>query len=101
MIKHIVFLKLSDEGMKQKNDIVVKLKSLKENIDFIRALEVGINFAQENRAYDLALTVIVDDKESLQKYATDPKHIAVIEFLKSIETISKVVDYELSTTVDI
>lgn len=100
MIKHIVFLKLSDEGLEYKDDMIVKLNSLKDNIKFIRALEVGINFAQENRAYDLALTVILDDKDALQKYAIDPKHISVIEFIKSIGTISKVVDYELPTTVD-
>ncbi len=100
MIKHIVFLKLSDEGLKHKDDMIVKLNSLKDNIDFIRALEVGVNFAQEDRAYDLALTVMVDDKEALEKYATHPYHIPVIEFIKSLGTISKVVDYELPKTVE-
>jgi len=98
MIKHIVFLKLSDEGLKNKDDIIVKLNSLKDTISFIRGLEVGVNFAQEQRAYDLALTVILDDKKALDIYATHPKHIAVIEFLKSFGTVSKVVDYELPTT---
>lgn len=96
----MVFLKLSPEGMKQKDDIIVKLNSLKDNISFIRALEVGINFAEEERAYDLALTVMVDDKEALQRYATHPQHLPVIELLKSLQTESKVVDYELPKTVD-
>lgn len=100
MIKHIVFLKLSDEGLKHKDEMIVKLNSLKDSIDFIRALEVGVNFAQEDRAYDLALTVMVDDKEALDAYATHPKHLPVIEFIKSLGTISKVVDYELPKTVE-
>lgn len=95
MIKHIVFLKLSEDGQKQKDLIVEKLNSLKDNIDFIRALEVGINFAQEDRAFDISLTVIVDSKEALNNYAKHEKHIPVIEFLKSLNTESKVVDYEL------
>ena len=95
MIKHIVFLKLSDKGIKQKNLIIEKLNSLKDNIDFIRALEVGINFAQEDRAFDISLTVIVDSKEALNNYAKHEKHIAVVEFIKSLDTESKVVDYEM------
>ena len=95
MIKHIVFLKLSQEGIKQKDLIVEKLNSLKDNIDFIRALEVGINFAKEDRAFDISLTVIVDSKEALDNYAKHEKHIPVIEFIKSLNTESKVVDYEI------
>jgi len=100
MIKHIVFFKLTEEGLQHKDDMIVKLNSLKDNIKFIRGLEVGINFAQEDRAYDLALTVILDDKEALRKYAVHPEHIAVIEFIKSLGIISKVVDYELATIVE-
>jgi len=100
MIKHIVFLKLSDEGLRHKDDMIVKLNSLKDTIKFIRALEVGVNFTQEDRAYDLVLTVMVDDKEALKKYATDPNHLQVIDFIKSVGTISKVVDYELPTVVE-
>ena len=100
MIKHIVFLKLSDEGKKHQDEIIVKLNNLKDDIEFIRALEVGVNFAQEDRAYDVALTVLVDNKDDLKAYATHEKHIPVIGFLKSLNTISKVVDYELPKKVD-
>ena len=95
MIKHIVFFKLSDEGLEKKDEIVLKLNNLKDEIDLIRALEVGINFAQEDRAFDLSLTVIVDSKEALDQYAKHEKHIPVVEFIKSLGTQSKVVDYEL------
>lgn len=95
MIKHIVFFKLSPEGLKNKDEIIIKLNNLKEEIDFIRALEVGVNFADEERAFDLALTVIVDSKEALDAYAKHPKHLPVVEFIKSLGTQSKVVDYEL------
>jgi uncharacterized protein YaiE (UPF0345 family) len=100
MVKHIVFFKLSEEGLKNKDNIIVKLNNLKEDIDFIRALEVGVDFSKSQRAYDLALTVILDSKDDLAKYATHEKHIPVVEFLKSLNTVTKVVDYELPKKVD-
>ena len=95
MIKHIVFFKLSEEGMKQKDVIVDKLNALKCDIPYIRALEVGVNFAEEERAFDIALTVVVDDKDALFNYAVDDKHVEVVTFLKSLDTHTKVVDYEI------
>ena len=95
MIKHIVFFKLSPEGKQQQDEIIVKLNNLKNEIDFIRALEVGVNFAQEDRAFDLSLTVVVDDKEALNTYALHEKHIPVVSFIKTLAVESKVVDYEI------
>ncbi len=96
MVKHIVFLKLTPQGFEKKDEIIQKLQNLQNDIDFVLALEVGVNFAVEDRAYDLALTVIVGSKEELHRYATHPKHLTVIEFLKSLGTTSKVVDYEVN-----
>ena len=95
MIKHIVFFKLSDEGKKQQDLIVEKLNSLKDDIDCVKALEVGINFAQEDRAFDLSLSVILNSKEDLDIYAKDEKHLVVVNFLKSLKTETKVVDFEM------
>ena len=95
MIKHIVFFQLSEEGMKQRDVIVDKLNALKCDIPYIRALEVGVNFAEEERAFDIALTVVLDDKDALFNYAVDDKHVEVVTFLKSLDTHTKVVDYEI------
>ena len=96
MIKHIVFFKLSEDGLKQKDLIVEKLNSLKDDIDFMRALEVGINFDNSDRAFDLSLTVVVDSKDALNNYAVNEKHVKVVEFIKSLDTQTKVVDYEIA-----
>lgn len=95
MIKHIVFFKLSEAGMEQQDVIVEKLNNLKDEIDFIRALEVGVNFAEEERAFDIALTIIVDSKDALLDYASHPKHVEFVTFVKSLDTHTKVVDYEI------
>ncbi len=99
MIKHIVFFKLSEAGMAQQDVIVEKLKQLKHDIEFIRALEVGVNFADEERAFDIALTVIVDDENALQDYASHEKHVEFVTFVKSLDTHTKVVDYVIEKEV--
>jgi uncharacterized protein YaiE (UPF0345 family) len=95
MIKHIVFFKLNNDGHQNRDEIIVKLNQLKNDIPFIRGLEVGINFADEARAFDLALTVVVDSKEALYAYAVDPKHQEFITFVKPLLVETKVVDYEM------
>ncbi|MBD3841238.1 MAG: DUF1255 family protein [Campylobacterales bacterium] len=96
MIKHIVLFKLTSEGMKQKDEIIVKLNNLKNDIPFIKALEVGVNFSDEERAFDIALTVILGSRADLESYAVHPSHLPVVEFLKSLGTTTKVVDYEIA-----
>jgi len=96
MIKHIVFFKLPQESMDKKDLLVEKLNNLKEQIDFIRALEVGINFLDSDRAFDVSLTVIVDSKEVLGNYATHENHLPVVEFIKANNIETKVVDYEIA-----
>jgi len=99
MIKHIVFFKLP-QNFTQKDLLVEKLNTLKDKIDFIRGLEVGINFAQSDRAFDIALTVLLDDKDALSSYATHEHHLPVVDFIKSNGIETKVVDYELASKVD-
>ena len=95
MIKHIVFFKLNEDGHKNRDEIIIKLNQLKNDIKLIKALEVGINFADEARAHDLSLTVMVNSKEDLKAYAIDPKHLEFINFVKPLLVETKVVDYEM------
>jgi len=91
VVKHIVFFKLKDKN--DAKEVKSKLLTLKENLDFIKDLEVGINFAQEDRAYDLSLIVELESKEDLKKYATDKYHQELIKYLKTKTIDTKVVDY--------
>ena len=95
MVKHIVFFKLPKE-FTQKDLLVEKLNNLKDEIDFIISLEVGVDFLQSERSFDIVLTVVVGSKEELSKYATDPKHLQVVDFIKSNGIETKVVDYEIA-----
>ncbi len=94
MIKHIVFFKLKDNSNKHKKIVQDKIMSMKGKISELRHIEVGINFTEEERAYDLSLISDFKTKEDLQSYAVNPLHVEIIKYLKSKNTITKIVDYE-------
>lgn len=93
MVKHIVFFKLENNSDENKEIVRAKLLTMKEKIDILRNIEVGINFAQEDRAYDLALLTDFNDQDALKNYAIHPYHLEIIAFMKQVTLSSKVVDY--------
>ena len=92
MVKHIVFFKNSDKA--KVAELKTKLEVLKEEIDFIVDLEVGIDFVGSERSFDLALSVDLPTRESLGDYAVHPKHLPIVEWVKANGFESKAVDYE-------
>lgn len=94
MIRHIVFFKLQDSSEANKQLVKDRIMSMQGKMDFVKHLEVGINFSTEERAFDLALISDFETKEDLNTYATHPIHVEVVNFIKSLNTVSKVVDYE-------
>ena len=94
MIVHIVMFKFKDEN-KQANlvEVTSRLNSLVELIPTLKSMEVGVDFAQTDRAFDLSLYSTFDSKEALKEYAVHPEHLKVVELIKSVTIESKVVDY--------
>lgn len=71
-----------------------RLLALKGQIPEIRAMEVGVNVNPSERSYDAVLVSEFDSLEALKSYSTNPLHVAVSEFCKTIRTNSVSVDYE-------
>lgn len=96
MVVHIVMIKLKDEFNNQetKKEVKSKIESLLGVIPSLKSMEVGINFADEERAMDISLIATFNDKEGLREYAVDKYHQEVIEFIKKVASYTKVVDYE-------
>lgn len=94
MVKHIVFFKLEDNSEANKRDIKERFMTMVGKIEGMSNLEIGLNFSPEERAFDLSLICDFPDKEALKYYATHPVHVAIVTYLKSINTVTKVVDYE-------
>ena len=96
MIVHIVMFKFKEEN-KESNlkKVKEKLNSLTSKIDELKSMEVGIDFNQSQRAFDLSLYSTFDSKEDLNTYALDEEHQKVVSFIKEVTSESKVVDYEI------
>ena len=96
MLKHIVMFTFKDENKKE-NLIKTKkmIEALLDTVPTLKSMEVGINISQEERAMDLSLYSEFEDEEGLKRYANHPKHLEVVQFIKSVATESKVSDYTL------
>ena len=91
MIRHIVFFKVADEETKE--ELVLNLNSLRHKIDFIQYIEVGVNFTKSERAFDVSLTVDLENEADLKAYATHKDHLPIVNFIKENNIEAKVVDY--------
>ncbi|MBD3825017.1 MAG: Dabb family protein [Epsilonproteobacteria bacterium] len=96
MIVHIVMFKFKEEN-KAINiaRVQAKLNRLEDLIPELKSMEVGINFTQSERAFDLSLYSTFESEEDLKAYAVHPEHLKVVEVIKSVTLESKVVDYVL------
>jgi len=95
MVVHIVMFKFKEET-KQANIIQAKqmLEELMGAVPTLRSMDVGLNFANEERAMDLSIITTFESKAGLEAYAVHPEHLKVVDFIKQVIEYSKVVDYE-------
>ena len=94
MIKHIVMFKLINKNKENLEKVVNALKTLEGNIDVLCSAEIGINFNKSDRNYDIVLITKFKDRNTLKTYDTHPKHLPVVETVRSLCSGSVVVDYE-------
>jgi len=96
MIVHIVIFKFKEENKSVNiKKIKKELEALQERIDVLKSIEVGVNFNESERAFDLSLYSIFDSKSDLKTYATHKEHLKVIQIIKNVTLETKVVDYIL------
>lgn len=96
MIKHIVLFKLERES--QVENIFKakeKIEALKEKIEQIKTIEVGIDIGFDKSALDFAIYSEFENIEDLRIYAEHSEHKKVVEFIKTFAIERKVVDYEI------
>jgi len=94
MVKHIVMFKLAEKNQESLSQAMTALNSLRGNIETLKSLELGTDFLNSERSYDLVLTAFFDDREGLKTYANHKNHIPVVEKMRSLCSSSIVVDYE-------
>lgn len=100
MIKHIVMWKIKDNvdgKSKEENAINVKKKmeELRDKINEIITLEIGINIADDPMAHDIILYSEFNNVEDLNMYQNHPEHLKVVQYAKQFLESRIVVDYEI------
>lgn len=95
MVKHIVCFKLSDPTPENCRKAAEVLMSMKGNIDYLREIEVGVDFLHSARSFDVILSVVVDSKEALEVYQQDKYHCDVVKtYMRAVTEKSVTVDFE-------
>ncbi|MFW5961467.1 MAG: Dabb family protein [bacterium] len=101
MIKHVVMWEFKDyaEGNDKEKNIALakeKIMELKDLVDVIHFIEVGINLNKsDDQAYDLVLISEFETLADLDEYQNHPDHQKVKDFVKKIVDKRVVVDYEI------
>lgn len=98
MVRHIIMFKLKDfSDPSEKLEMAIKVKNelekLKEKIEVIKFLEVGINVEPLPFAYDIVLNTDFETMEDLNAYRIHPAHKAFIEFNKDFSVSKVSVDF--------
>lgn len=99
MIKHIVMWKLKDYAkgaQKEENALKIKsdLEALKQKIEQIGEIEVGINIVDSEAAYDVVLYSVFANENKLEEYRVHPEHVKVADYIGKVVDKRVVVDYQ-------
>ena len=93
-VTHIVWMKFNaDVGAQTIEHHLQALQDLVGVVPDIRSLTLGENFTDRANGYTHGMVVIVSDRQALQRYATDPRHVAVATALKADAQLMAL-DYE-------
>lgn len=95
MVKHIVMFKLTEKTSKNMKLATDSLRSLENNIETLKSIEIGTDFLESDRSYDIVLTAHFENQEGLKTYSSHENHLPVVKIMRSLCSSSVVVDYEL------
>lgn len=96
-IRHIVTWKLVTtdpaERAEQGARISELLNGLVGVVPGLIAVEVGVNSAGPETNWDVVLVSEIADEEALTSYQTHPKHLEVVDYVRSVVAERSGIDY--------
>ena len=93
MIRHIVMWKFNAGHEAEMEKFLDGLRSLPEQMDIIKHLEIGVSTNEKNN-FDAVLITDFESMEDLNSYKNDPRHLKVAAICKEIRSSRADVDYE-------
>jgi hypothetical protein len=99
MIRHLVMWRVQgdtpDERLASSLRVKHEFESLRDAVDGLLHIEVGIDSSRVDYACDVALVADFASSQALAAYATHPAHMRVRERLGELRTARFQVDYEV------
>ena len=95
MVKHIVMFKLTEKTSQNMQLATDSLRSLENKIETLKSIEIGTDFLESDRSYDIVLITHFENQEGLKIYSSHANHLPVVKIMRSLCSSSVVVDYEL------
>ena len=99
MFKHIVFWRLKDTG--NGHDQLASARAMKQKFEALRGvipglqrIEVGIDVSRTDDSCDVALYSEFESRAAFDVYYEHPAHQELVQFIKSVRTERRMVDYE-------
>ncbi len=95
MIKHVVMWKFkSGVAESEKLEMKRQLESLMGAVPTLTAISVGLDISRKDRSWDIVLYSEFKSMEDLKAYALHPKHLKVVEFVKTVVSEAAAVDMD-------
>lgn len=95
MIKHVVCYQLHERTEKKKQEVKAMFMSMKNKIDVIKEIQIGLDFLKSERSYDVVLEITFDSVEDMNSYQQHEYHLGTVKpFMKEAKKLSVSVDYE-------
>ena len=92
MVKHIVMFKLTEKTSQNMELATDSLRSLENKIETLKSIEIGTDFLESDRSYDIVLTAHFENQEGLKTYSSHENHLPVVKIMRSLCSSSVVVD---------
>lgn len=98
MLKHLVMFKFKGSATRvEREDLLAQLETLKDHIDCIRDLQIGLDVLHTGRSWDGVLIVTLDDLQALQVYADHPFHVPIKQAVARLADVATV-DFQYQDT---
>lgn len=94
MLTHIVLFRFKSDIPNASEQVQTRLNELPPIIPEIKTYDIKANIIASERNYDLALYSQFKNLADLQTYQQHPKHLDVLNFIKTVVENLAVIDYE-------
>jgi len=94
MIRHVIMWQFKEGTEAEMEQFISGLKALDGQIPEILRMEVGVNQKPGNSHHAVLISDFAD-WDALERYRSDPRHVAVSNLCKSIRTQRCAVDFEV------